>query len=189
VILRCQIGFQNDSAFPRDVVTINPHYNSDDPQALVDTLKSRIIAQAPSGNSQVFTVKAYNAQKAPPSYPLAVATQGTGSYTTTWPREVALCLSYYAQFNRPSFRGRLYLPLAVIGGGAAALRPSAGQIGAALLWATILGEGMPAGTFWTVYSGVKNSDAKVTNAWVDNEWDTVRSRGMRGDTRQLHTVP
>lgn len=188
MIFRVQIGFALDSALPRDVVTINPHYFGDNAQGLCDAIKANLIANAHVGPTAVFTVKAYDAQKAPPSYPLATATNGTGSINSSLPREVALCLSYYSNFNRPSYRGRLYIPGHFIGG-PLTLRPSAGQMANALAWGVTLTSGLPANHNWVVYSkklGVANG---VNRTWVDDEWDIQRSRGLRGTTRQLANVP
>jgi hypothetical protein len=52
-----------------------------------------------------------------------------------------------------------------------------------------LGAGLPPSTFWVVYSRKTGGDAQVTNVWVDDEWDTVRSRGLRGTVRDLGTLP
>jgi hypothetical protein len=34
-----------------------------------------------------------------------------------------------------------------------------------------------------VWSRKKASAAQVTDWWVDNEWDTIRSRGLKADSR------
>src|SRR3954467_8574990 len=99
---RVQIAFQLDTALPRDAVTINPHYSGDNPQALGDALKVNLMANANVGATCPFTVKVYDALKAPPSYPLYTVSNGTGFLASTKPREVALCLSYYSTWNRPT---------------------------------------------------------------------------------------
>jgi hypothetical protein len=183
MVARVQIAFQMDTAFPRDAITINPHYNTASPQALVDQLKTNIIAHAQNGALNWFTIKAYDAHQPPPSYPVAEADNVVAPHVTASPREVALCLSYYAQFNRPGFRGRLFLPGFLIAG-AQALRPSAAQQQAVIDFAhLVINNALPSGTFWTCYSPTHKTDAQVTNVWCDDEWDTVRSRGMRPTTR------
>lgn len=185
---RVQIGFQFDSALPRDVMTINPHYNGDDPQALVDRLKANLIAAGPIGAAAVFTIKAYDATKAPPSYPLAQATNGTGFTATSAPREMCVCLSYYSSWNRPGYRGRLYIPYH-FAGGALAQRPGTTTRQAVGLWAGYLTSGLPAGHNWVVWSRKALKSYGVTNWWVDDEWDVLRSRGLRPTTRLLGTLP
>jgi len=187
-IYRAQIGFSMDSALPRDVVTINPHYFGDNAQGLADALKANLIANAQVVQAIPFVIKVYDAEKAPPSYPLATASNGTGFFTSAVPREVAICLSYYSTHNRPSYRGRLYLPVALVGG-TCAVRPTTTQRTNALAWKNTLSQNLPAQHNWVVYSPKLGQSNGVTNVWVDDEWDTVRSRGTRGTTRSLGTVP
>jgi len=179
---RAQIAFQMDSALPRDAVTINPHYFCDNAQALADQLKANLLAAADVGPTWPFTIKVYDAQKAPPSYPLYSTTNGTGFKATTYPREVAVCLSYYATVNRPRWRGRLYLPGALLTP-TLGLRPNATTMNKALSFRTILTSAMPEGTYMEVWSPTAGEGHGVTNWWVDDEWDIVRSRGLKGSTR------
>jgi hypothetical protein len=177
-----------DSALPRDVVQMTPHYNGSDAQALANALKTNLINNA-NVATKPFKVSIYDAKKAPPSYPLATAEQtGTAPGSTT-ARELCLCLSYYAVNNRPSLRGRMYIPVTLLGGGTIPVRPSSGLMTSCLGWKSTFGAGLPASTFWTVYSRKLGTDAQVTNVWVDDEWDIQRSRGLRGTTRQVATVP
>lgn len=183
MIARVQIGFYFDSSLPRDVVTINPHYNTNTPQALCDQLKSNIIASVTGGALNWFTIKAYDAMLPPPSYPVASSSNVVAAPATSHPREVALCLSYYAGWNRPSFRGRLYIPGTLIPG-AQGLRPTTPQQQAVIDFAhNVLNHQLPSGTFWTVWSPTHKTDAQVTNVWCDDEWDIVRSRGLKGTSR------
>jgi hypothetical protein len=178
---RAQIAFAMDTTLPRDQVTINPTYRGSNPQALADAIKANINAHPLLGATLPYTIKIYDALKAPPSYPLATATNGTGSFPSGKPREVALCLSFYAEFNRPSLRGRLYIPGTFIGG-TLGLRPTATQQDNCKQWATILTVNASIAQ-WTVFSKKMQNDEVVTNVWVDDEWDTVRSRGMKPTSR------
>ena len=168
-------------------MTINPHFAGDAPQALADVLKANLAALPEIGLTKPFTIKIYDALKPPPSYPLATAAQGTGFFGTGWPREVALCLSYYASFNRPHSRGRLYIPFTLIGG-ALDLRPTGSQMDKVLSWREVFRTGMPSGHRWQTYSPTTGASEPVTNCWVDDEWDIVRSRGLKGTTRHTATV-
>jgi hypothetical protein len=50
----------------------------------------------------------------------------------------------------------------------------------------VLQVGMPSQTNWVVYSPTeKKSQGGVTDIWVDDEWDTVRSRGLKSTTRHV----
>jgi hypothetical protein len=188
-IYRVQIGFPMDSALPKDVITLNPHYVGDNPQALADMLKANLIANTNVTVTTPFTVKVYDAVKPPPSYPLATAVNGTGFGANNVPRELALCLSYYSTYNQPRLRGRLYIPLRLIGAASIGLRPSAANITAVLNWGNTLGKGLPANTNLVVFSRKEQKAYGVSNLWVDDEWDVVRSRGLRGTTRQTAVLP
>lgn len=186
---RANLSFQYDSAFPRDAMTINPHFGGDNPEALATALSTNLKAMTVLGATFPFRIRIYDAEKPPPSYPLHEITNGTGFGSwTVGPREVALCLSYYSTWNRPRYRGRLYLPAQWVGG-TIGPRPTAGQITKALEFRNVLTTGLPPGHNWCVYSPTNSDGYGVTDCWVDDEWDTVRSRGLRGQTRQLAEVP
>lgn len=187
-LYRASISFQLDSALPRDAITINPHFKGDAPQALADALKTNLGAVTAVGPTCPLTIKIYDALKAPPSFPLATATQGTGFRATTKPRELALCLSYYAAFNRPHSRGRLYIPAAFITG-TGDVRPSTTQVTSVLNFHHVFTDNLPTGHVWNTYSPTTGASNPVTNVWVDDEWDIVRSRGLKGTVRQTATVP
>jgi hypothetical protein len=185
-IYRAQIALQLDTDFPRDAITINPHYEGVDPQGLANRLKTLLLGHSAIGAVQPFHIKIYDAQKAPPSYPLAEASNVAAPRASGAPREVALCLSYYSGYNRPRMRGRLFLPGTLLGG-AMGQRPSPGQIAAALTWQTIFNVGT-ATAFWGVYSKISNACLPITHVWVDDEWDTIRSRGMDPTSRVTEVV-
>lgn len=185
---RVSIAFHMDSAFPRDDITINPHYFGDDAQGLADRLKANMVASSHVGATFPFTIKVYDAEKAPPSYPLATANNGTGFLANVKPREVALCLSYYSTWNRPTYRGRLYIPAHFITG-SLGLRPTPTQRDDCLAWKDMLTSGLPAGTNWVVWSHKMQRSSGVTDVWCDDEWDIQRSRGLKGTTRTVAKVP
>jgi hypothetical protein len=184
---RVSMQFPFDSTLPKDVISINPHYNATDPQALVNALAAN-LKNTTYVSTHPFTLKAYDAAKAPPSYPLAIASQSGTAPNSGVPREVAICLSYYSTYNRPRFRGRLFLPPTWFSA-VANVRPTGAIISAALAFATdVLTKSLPSQTNWVVWSDVeKKSQGGVSDCWVDDEWDTIRSRGLSPTTRQtLH---
>jgi hypothetical protein len=189
MILRALINFPVDTALPTDAMSITPHYFGSDSQGLADRLKTNLTAFAAVGATKPFTIRIYDATKAPPSYPLATASQSGSPPQYSYPRELALCLSYYSTWNRPSYRGRLYLPIWMLGGGTIANRPSQTQIDACLAFKTVLTSGLPSGTNWVVYSKKLAQSFGVSSVWCDNEWDVMRSRGTKGTARTLGTVP
>jgi hypothetical protein len=108
---------------------------------------------------------------------------------------VALCLSYYAGQNTKRYRGRLYIPHAWLrkAGGIPPdpplARPVASQMSIALGFATIVLKPTALnGIDWHVASTVDKVSRKVTDFWVDDEWDIQRKRGYRGTTRQTGTT-
>src|SRR3954454_12232498 len=164
-VFRAQISFQLDTAFPRDAVTITPHYQGDNAQALADALKTNLMAHSLVGAAGLpFKVRVYDAEKPPPSYPLASSANGTGFVPSSHPREIALCLSYYSTWNRPSYRGRVYIPGEFIGS-TMALRPTTSQQTTALNWKTILGSGLPAQHTWSVYSRKMQQAFTISHVW------------------------
>lgn len=187
-IYRANLAFQYDSALPRDAISINPHFFGDNPDALATALMTNLKAVSSIGAACPIRIRIYDAQKAPPSYPLAEKVNGSGFVATGSPRELALCLSYYSTWNRPRYRGRLYLPKQWVGG-AIDLRPTGAQMTAALNFRSVFSTGMPPSHNWVVYSELNDQAYGVSNVWVDDEWDIVRSRGLRGTTRQTAEFP
>ena len=181
---RVSLSFPMDSALPRDAMTVNPHFNGTDAQGLANALATNLLAWNPTATAPV-NVKVYDASKPPPSFPIATASNPGATPNSQAPREVALCLSYYTTYNRPRYRGRLYLPATWFVTGPS-VKPSAGVLTQGLQFASeVLRKSLPSGTVWCVYSTTeKKSQGAVSDCWIDNEWDTVRSRGLRADARQ-----
>lgn len=138
-------------------------------------------------------VKAYDVD-AKPNYPRASVTVNPGQvWTSNLPREVALCLSF-AGDNRgnKAERGRIYLahwlavPLLNTG-----LRPDAAAMAWALKFYTEPNGSFPdlGGVDWKfgVYSRTYSKFTQSQQAWVNDDWDTQRRRGLRETTRQSAT--
>lgn len=122
--------------------------------------------------------------------PKATSPATTFTKRDAGPREVALCLSYRAAANGPRTRGRLYMgpfgstqmdarPLP-------ALRTSLRDLGSRL--GGIGGVNID----WCVFSPTQrtadagandNAFKPVAYTWVDDAWDTVRSRGLPPSAR------
>lgn len=125
------------------------------------------------------------------------------------PENVALCLSYRSTANAPRHRGRIYM--GPLGNGAmddsgstqdaplVESRPSVGfRQSLAAAAGKLVGE-QTGGVTWCLRSGLGagtwNNKTKtgtkivtyepVQGGWVDNEWDTVRSRRIKASTRSL----
>lgn len=114
----------------------------------------------------------------PPQYPLASVVLNEGSKANlNGPGEVALCLSFYHDHPRPRYRGRVYLPVAVNSGTLPA-NPGTSRMSDAIAQAQAFGALGGANVDWSVFSTKDNTARKVTHVWVDDEWDTIRSRGI-----------
>jgi hypothetical protein len=128
--------------------------------------------------------KIYDMGEAEPRKPKATTAWEFADRTAgvSAPREVALCLSYFSEANRPRFRGRLYLgPW-----GQAVERPSADDRADCIALATKLGAIGGVNVDWHLYSPTRAAYSKITAGWVDDEWDTVRSRGMKATKRDTY---
>lgn len=184
-----QCAFQRDSTFPRDAMIINPHFKDTaiapgggDPQGLADDLAAALNGW----DNQIgqITVKAYDAESAPPNVPVAEAVVNQGAApATTVPRELAVCLSFYAGLNRARRRGRLYIPAAIASIGVSSARvASSGRDKVAALVPIFAGLG-GLDVDWVVWSRVEQTARTVTNWWVDDAWDIQRSRGLQATAR------
>lgn len=116
----------------------------------------------------------------PSGPPRATAVVDAGSpIACDIPREVAICLSFWASERaNPHRRGRIFLGVGPSAFGPAGLRPSSTIRNAVLgLGDELAGLG-GADVSWQVFSRSLGDSEDVTNTWVDDEWDTIRSRGL-----------
>jgi hypothetical protein len=109
--------------------------------------------------------------------PVAVAEALQSGLAPPGPREVAVALSYRAGPSTPRSRGRVFLgPVAAQGITAETVSGDVGnnakQLGERLALIATLG------AQWSLYSRTVQAFAAITNIWVDNAWDTQRSRGI-----------
>jgi hypothetical protein len=137
----------------------------------------------------VIEARAYNMDDAKPrpvkalAPPLRVISTGAGAAA---PREVALCLSYFSGRNLPSQRGRIYIgPFAQAD---METRPNSFRIEDLRTLATGLAGVGGADVDWSLHSPKRGGLQTITNVWVDNEWDTIRSRGLRATARSAGTT-
>jgi hypothetical protein len=132
-------------------------------------------------------VRLYDIDDAKPRPILDEATRVvTGQSELVAPGEVAACLSFYSERNIPRQRGRLYLgPWEKTDMGRNLQTPHQNWLGTLAQGLADIGG---TGTDWAVYSPTSNIMHSVSNWWVDNEWDTIRSRGFPSTTRASGTV-
>jgi hypothetical protein len=188
---RMQCSFGADTAFVRDRLVMTPHFDdhgiATDPDGLATDLATALAAWC--GTAREIKVTAYDAQGTPPVYP-----QGEHIIAPTvvpaspHPREIAVCLSFYSERNQPRRRGRLFVPTVITGQIVTSPRPNPGiQNKVAELVPIFTDLGGP-DVDWVVYSRVDDVSRPVTNWFIDNEWDTIRSRGLRPDARIVGTT-
>jgi hypothetical protein len=105
------------------------------------------------------------------------------------PRDVALCLSFRGERNIARQRGRIYIgpwtkqimderPPLGASAGLKLIAEGIGNVGGGNIdWVVRSGFPLPAGT-----------NHAIKQAWIDNEWDTMRSRGLRATSRDTQAM-
>lgn len=188
MILRMNVEVWNDSTQVRDASVITPHFATRiDPtpnvDALCEDLATGVSAWLPS--LRQVRVRAYDAQSEPPNFPLGDAIRNIGTVpASNFPRELAVCLSYFGERNLPRQRGRLYLPITWLEStGSIGVRPSSAQRTKAGNLVPILTGLGGVDVDWIVWSPTTSSEKPASNWWVDDEWDVQRRRGLRATTR------
>lgn len=192
VTYRAQVSVWHDSTLPRDAMQINPVFRdsgvTSNPTQLATDL-ANAVDSAITGTTQV-EVKMYDVEGTKPVYPAGQYVKNVGSApASSLPRELALCLSFYAGANRPRRRGRLFLPVVWVSGASLPNRPSLAlrdSIGAA--WVPILTGLGGVDVDWGVWSQRDSHFEPCSHWWVDDEWDVQRSRGLRATTRSQGDV-
>jgi hypothetical protein len=125
-------------------------------------------------------VRVYNKADAEPREALGSASRAVGVSPGGMPYEVACCLSFYSDRNLPRNRGRIFL--GPFNGSLTSDRPGALRqeiLDLATDFANLGGVNIQ----WCVWSRRDNAFKQVSNAWVDNAWDTIRSRGLKPTSR------
>jgi hypothetical protein len=188
-VWRLQTAIWADTTLPRDAMVITPHFDDHgaltDPEGLATDLANAISDWMEPVDGRQIQVKAYDAQGAVPVVPQADVIINAGlAAASPWPREVAVCLSYFSGDKRPRNRGRLYIPPVYVSALATpSARPATGQRSKVGELAPIFANLGGADVDWVVFSRRDNAAKPVTGWWVDDEWDVVRSRGLRPTTR------
>lgn len=180
-----QVSAMLDSALPRDRIINTLYFDHQGPTADLDLMcrdLAQVFVDGWYNTTAEIRVRAYDVGSAP-NYPVGEGVKNPGaSGTSAGPREVCLCLSYYAERNLPRKRGRIYLPnfgtLPFT-----AVRPTTAQRQKALDLAQDFRDLGGIDVDWVQYSPTAGEASNVTNAYVDDEWDTQRRRGLRPTTR------
>jgi hypothetical protein len=149
-----------------------------------------VLWQSVYGAAREINVRVYDAAGLPPHFPKGEHTVGAGlAPVTSRPRETALCLSYYGERNLPRTRGRIYFCPA-IGQNLTldSVRPGLGSRNELLRMAQGIADLGGPDVDWSWRSRVGNDNGPVKTAYVDDEWDTIRSRGLDPSTRNILVV-
>lgn len=200
-LLRVIVQWRHPNEPPRDICSNTLYFDKQaipiitDYQGLVDDISEqyKLKARDPTAGVRLipggWEIKAtiYNMSDPEPREPKAVATVPAATPTLgLGPREVALCLSYYGDRNLPRQRGRIYLgPFADT---AMAARPTTGIMDQAIALGQGLGEIGGEDISWRVFSPTTNTNHHIRHIWVNNEWDTRRSRQLKETERRTSDV-
>lgn len=196
VHIRAQCRFPQSTALPADVVIINPCFRNNlaapgwDADGLAQDLADG-LADWQLDSANPVEVRLYDIEGTPPVYPMAIAKANPGNTAAniSQPQEIAVCLSFYADHPEPRRRGRLYIPHFIVEPKDqlsdmvnAFVRDRVSEL--VPLFAGLGGADID----WIVWSERDHAAHKVTNWWVDNAYDTVRSRGRKATTRLTGTT-
>lgn len=184
-----QMSWAFDSALPRDRQINTLHFQTglahDDSELANDLADLWDVWTGPQVEIQA---RLYDGAQGATGPPLAIATRSAGLHANSAsPREVALCLSFRGEQNLPRWRGRIYWPAGSMWTGVG-IRPALVQRQNLLDVAQGLANIGGVDIDWSVYSRTDNELRPVKLAWVDDEWDTMRSRGLRATTRNTLTL-
>lgn len=196
-----QVVLAHDSALPEDVCVNNFSVvtaATDDVGSAIAFISALHAEYALVQNflsnqlSGAVQYRLYNRADASPRVPIDVLDDNLVTGITALPQEVALCMSFQAAatsgVNQARRRGRIYFgPLAATALDNNTGRPAAGFLTALNAFGgSLLNQSQAQENWtWTVHSQTTGSDHVIANGWVDNEFDTMRSRGRRPTSRYL----
>jgi hypothetical protein len=99
--------------------------------------------------------------------------QNTGT-AAQGPRQVAVCLSYYADRNLPRQRGRIYLGPWTTSNS----EVSSAYVNAVMTLPPALAGLGGVNVDWSLWSPTTQTHTRINHAWCDNSWDIIRSRKL-----------
>lgn len=195
--IRALVIVRKATDLPIDHVTNSLHFDTDSPFTWLDqaieglnetqlAIDLRNVFRArqlyPTGSG--VEVKMYDMQDPMPrpvrGHAAWAAITGANS-GSPGPREVACCLSFRGQANTKRTRGRIFVgPWTQT---SMVERPDAAILAECQALAAGIANLGGVDIDWCVRSSFSPFMHPVKSSWVDNEWDTVRSRGLRPLTR------
>jgi hypothetical protein len=190
-----QIRIPSETGLPRDDFCINPCFRWMGVLSDLDDFASDLAASVHDklvGQPRPVNVKMYDLQGTKPIYPAGAGSKNPASPTpgATIPRELAVCLSFYGEHNRPRNRGRLYIPWCCMTTSSASLenRPSVSTRTAVGSFAPVFANAGGLDVQWIVWSRANQAATQVQNWFVDDEWDIIRKRGLRPSARTTGAI-
>lgn len=199
---RVQVAIHTDDANPANYSTNTWYINHADLTGLangVDAITTFYDDVDGWFGSQVaqngHTIKCYNMADPEPRAPILEVTfdLAANPTQTPLPPEVAMCVSFQADraSGEPQSRrrGRVFIGPLGTGGVGSDGRPSTALLTAYETAAQNLLDASNAATdwVWCIYSTVNDDISFVTNGWIDNSYDTQRSRGLEYTARNLYS--
>lgn len=203
-LVRCQVRQRYFSDLPADIITNTIYFwspTSPVPTGDLDEMRDRIhdayqfidnymptLLQSPGA------IRYYDMSQPEPRVPIREDTL-TLTYvgTTSLPLETSLVLSFRGEYDSGTpnarRRGRLYLgpwttAAAQVSSASEFPRPAAVAITAVQNFARALAQPLTtASVEWHVRSETTGGSVPVLRAWVNNEWDTQRRRGVDPTSR------
>jgi hypothetical protein len=177
-----------DSLLARDLVVNDLTYRwasltIQDAASLANNVLDAYETELGVGKFPQTTAKVYDLEGTKPVLPMATVTRRPGTVlASSIPREVALCLSFSGGQHQPRQRGRIYVPMQLVGG-VSSLRPTTAMLATLRSFGNALYGVGGANVDWIVWSRVNRSATSVSRHWIDDEWDIQRRRGLRPTTR------
>lgn len=129
-------------------------------------------------------IRAYDMGDAEPRPVKATVKAAVPGTRPSGPPQVALALSYFADRNLPGMRGRIF-----IGPWQAPQELATTTQQDSLI---TLGQGLAGigglNVDWSLYSPTRDDATRISNIWVDNSWDIIRGRKIRGTARAQASI-
>jgi hypothetical protein len=188
-LVRMIVGWRPAVSKPEDVCTNTLYFNVsgsiEDPayQDLADDVRDVYAGHGWTAGTTI-EVRAYDMGDAQPRPERAFSTVVRGNVRASTASQVAVCLSYYADRNLPRQRGRVYIgPLP----NSEAYVPAAVRTELIAFGQELAGIG-GLNVDWSVYSPTTGDATRISNIWVDDSWDIVRSRKLDATARTTATI-
>lgn len=186
----------------RMIVSARPNQTSEATDAIVNTLYFNVSGSVDEPDyddlvndlwalwspntwslGQFLDIRAYNMSDAEPRPVKARKAEQTPGTMPNGPRQIALCLSYYADRNLPRRRGRIY-----IGPWATPPRRTTNAITPLIDLGQALADLGGLNVDWSIWSPTTSEHHRISTIWVDDSWDVIRSRKDPSTSRTVREI-